>query len=281
MIDDLLEGYRVVRRTPVGGGDINQAYRVDTSDGPLFMKCHARPKPDMFTREAAGLAALRTHAGHLLGVPDVLRVTQHGLLLSWIEPGAPSDSTESAFGEGLAQLHRVSHSTFGAIDDQLAGYLGSAEVDLTPTADWAEFFFSRRVEPLARRAVEQGELSPAALPLLDAIAPRAAELCGPREAPAMLHGDLWAGNRMVDENGRNWLIDPAAHWGHREYDLAMMRLFGGFGAQAFASYDEAFPLADGWRDRVRWYQLPLLLVHAILFGGGYGASALSVLTSYR
>ena len=85
---------------------------------------------------------------------------------------------------------------------------------------------------------------------------------------------------MVGADGVNWLIDPAAHWAHREIDLAMMQLFGGFGSECFAAYDEAFPLADGWRARMRWYQLPPLLVHAILFGGGYGASVISVLRGY-
>src|SRR5690606_28934753 len=110
--------------------------------------------------------------------------------------------------------------------------------------------------------------------------PRAAELCGPAEAPALVHGDLWGGNRLVDRDGTSWLIDPAAHWGHRELDLAMMQLFGGFDRAVYDAYDEAFPLAPGWRDRVSWYQLPPLLVHAIRFGGSYGAAALAALRRY-
>ena len=120
---------------------------------------------------------------------------------------------------------------------------------------------------------------PAALALVDRVAARSGELCGPPEPPALLHGDLWAGNRLVDRDGANWLIDPATYWGHREVDLAMMRLFGGFGAEAFDAYDEAHPLATGWPDRVEWYQLVPLLVHAILFGGSYGRAAMDVLVS--
>ena len=116
-----------------------------------------------------------------------------------------------------------------------------------------------------------------ALHLLDSLEPRIAELCGPAESPSLVHGDLWAGNRLVDQTGVNWLIDPAAHYAHREFDLAMMQLFGGFGREAFTSYDDAYPLADGWQARVPWYQLTPLLVHAILFGGSYGASIMSVL----
>ncbi|MDO4716670.1 MAG: fructosamine kinase family protein [Propionibacteriaceae bacterium] len=280
LLRELLEGYRVLEIRPVAGGDINQAYRVETPDGPVFAKCHAHPQPDMFARESASLRTLREAAGDGLSVPEVLAETAHGLVLEWIDPGRGRPGTESDFGFGLAGVHGVRGAAFGGLDGELAGYLGSVEVDLSPSADWAEFFFTRRICTLAGRAVAQGVLSPAALPLLDKLEPRASELCGPPEPPALLHGDLWAGNRMVDSAGRNWIIDPASHWGHREYDLAMMRLFGGFGAEAFAAYEEAFPLAEGWRSRIRWYQLPPLLVHAILFGGGYADSALAVLSDY-
>ena len=128
--------------------------------------------------------------------------------------------------------------------------------------------------------MREGRIDPVALQLVDELAGRADELCGPPEPPALVHGDLWAGNRLVDKGGRSWLIDPAAHWGHREYDLAMMQLFGGFGEECYRAYDEAFPLAEGWRERIAWHQLPPLLVHAILFGGGYGESALRVMRSY-
>ena len=102
-------------------------------------------------------------------------------------------------------------------------------------------------------------------------------MLGPAEPSSLLHGDLWAGNRLVDAAGRSWLIDPSAHRGHREADLAMMRLFGGFGEEAFAAYDEAFPLAEDWRERVLPCQAVPLLVHAVLFGGGYGRQAAAAL----
>lgn len=109
---------------------------------------------------------------------------------------------------------------------------------------------------------------------------RLEDLLGLPEAPARLHGDLWAGNRLVDVNGNNWLIDPACFGGHREFDLAMMRLFGGFGDDAFAAYDEAFPLADGWRDRIALHQIAPLVVHAIKFGGGYVSAVAEALDQY-
>ncbi|MFT4085638.1 MAG: fructosamine kinase family protein [Gordonia sp. (in: high G+C Gram-positive bacteria)] len=277
---ELIDGLGVRLARPVSGGDIARAYRLETGDGPLFLKWRPDSTPDLFEREAAGLRALRRHRGEL-GVSEVLRESPRGLVLEWIESGPPTSTTEVDFGRGLAALHRTTHDAFGSLDDALAGYLGSAQVDLTPTADWPEFFFGRRVVPLVNRAVAEGRLSPEARELTRRLAPRARELCGPPEPPALVHGDLWAGNRMVGAGGENWLIDPAAHWAHREIDLAMMSLFGGFGGDCVAAYDEAFPLADGWRSRIRWYQLPPLLVHAILFGGGYGGAALDVLRAYR
>ncbi|QKT07953.1 fructosamine kinase family protein [Gordonia sp. X0973] len=276
---ELIEGFGVRAAYPVSGGDIARAYRLETADGPLFLKWRPESTPDLFAREAAGLRALYAHRGDL-GVPEVLRETGVGLVLEWIESGAPSPSTESDFGIGLARLHRTVGDRFGSLDGALAGYLGSVEVDLKPTDDWAEFFVHRRVIPLIERGIALGVVSGEARGLIERLAPRADELCGPPEPPSLVHGDLWAGNRMVGVGGRSWLIDPAAHWASREIDLAMMTLFGGFGRKCFTAYDEEFPLADGWRERLRWYQLPPLLVHAILFGGGYGRSAVDVLRHY-
>lgn len=279
--EELLADLGVRAATPVSGGDIASAYRLDTADGTVFCKTHPRPTPGLFEREAAGLRALREHAPAGLRVPEVLRESPNGLVLEWIhEGGRRTGHTEHALGVGLAALHRTTSGAFGGLDGVAFGYLGSAEVDLTPSTDWAQFYVERRVAPLVERAIGMGRLDPSARGLLDSVRPRAQELCGPVEPPALLHGDLWAGNRLVDDRGVNWLIDPAAHWGHREYDLAMMQLFGGFGAECFAAYDEEAPLGDGWRDRTPWYQLTPLLVHAILFGGGYGDAALRALARY-
>jgi fructosamine-3-kinase len=116
---------------------------------------------------------------------------------------------------------------------------------------------------------------------LEAVAVRLPELGGSPEPPARLHGDLWGGNRLVGAGGRSWLIDPAAHGGHREFDLAMMRLFGGFGEDCFDAYAEAWPLSAGWRERVPLHQLAPLVVHAIKFGGGYAAATRRALAAIR
>lgn len=284
--EELVSGLRVHRVEPVSGGDISRAYRLQTPDGPLFAKTHDAPSHEMFEREAEGLRALREAAPADIRVPEVLRESSRGLVLEWIEVGSsPGHQTEDALGQGLAHLHgagaRTGRVDFGGLDGTSSGYLGSVEVDLTPTPDWPDFYLHRRLAPLVTRAVSEGRLDPAAHGILTELEARGAELCGPVTAPALLHGDLWGGNRLVDTHGINWLIDPACFWGHPEVDLAMMQLFGGFDAECFEAYQEVAPLGDGWRERVAWYQLAPLLVHAILFGGGYGDAAMRALTRYR
>ncbi|MET0146926.1 MAG: fructosamine kinase family protein [Ilumatobacteraceae bacterium] len=272
---DLVEGLDVTRVVAVGGGDISEAFRLDTPAGPMFVKTHPAPLPGLFEREAAGLRALR--ATGAIAVPEVVRQRASGLVLEWIEVGGRTARSEADLGRRLAAAHATHGPHFGGLDGASGGYLGSQPVDVTPTDDWPTFFVERRLRPLTARAVELGRIDPRAMELVDRAAAVAARRCGPPEPPCLLHGDLWAGNRLVDVDGRNWLIDPAAYWGHREVDLAMMALFGGFGDEAYAAYDEAAPLASGWRDRVSWYQLPPLLVHAILFGGSYGRLAMAAL----
>ncbi len=278
---DLIDDLDVRRVTSLSGGDIASAYRIDTPDGPVFAKTHPRPTPGLFEREAAGLRALREHGPATLHVPRVLRESATGLVLEWIaEGGRRTSRTEAELGRGLAELHRTTNSAFGGLDGVDFGYLGSVSVDLSPSSDWAEFYVERRVAPLVERAVGAGRLDPRARELLDDVRPRASQLCGPQEPPALVHGDLWGGNRLVDSTGTNWLIDPAAHWAHREVDIAMMQLFGGFGADCFEAYDATWPLGAGWQERIPWYQLVPLLVHAILFGGSYGDAALRALARY-
>lgn len=149
---------------------------------------------------------------------------------------------------------------------------GSRGLPNEPCDAWAEFYASNRLLPLAALAADEQALSSSTLDRLERIASRLGDFGAADEPPARLHGDLWAGNRMIDRDGSSWLVDPAAHGGHREFDLAMMRLFGGYGQECFAAYDDEFPLADGWEERVPLHQLAPLVVHAIKFGGGYAAA---------
>ncbi len=281
--EDLVADLDVTRVQSLSGGDTAAAYRLETSDGPLFAKTMLDAPAGVLELEAAGLEALRSAAQPEVSVPRVIRVTEHGLVLEWIDEsyGAGNASTEAECGRGLAQIHRAEAPHFGGLDPELPQRVGSFPVDLSPTDDWADLMLHRRIEPLLHTAIDSGNLDPGAQDLLEELAPRAAELAGPVEPPSLLHGDLWAGNRVIDSNGRNWLIDPSSFYGHREYDLAMMLLFGGFGEACFNAYDDVYPLTDGWQERVPWYQLPPLLVHAIRFGGGYGNSVMRALKQLR
>ncbi|MDO4920137.1 fructosamine kinase family protein [Kocuria sp.] len=278
---DLVTGLHASAAHPLSGGDSANAFRLDTPEGPVFAKTMPRVVEGVLPLEAAGLEALRAVAPEEVRVPRVRHVSEEALALEWIEEtsGGRNTATERSFGTGLALIHRAQAPHVGWLAPDLPERIGSVPVDLTPTDDWADFLLRRRIEPLLREAVEAGNLDPAASGLLERLAPRAAELAGPPEPPSLLHGDLWAGNRVVDRSGANWLIDPSAFYGHREYDIAMMQLFGGFGRDCFAAYHETYPLADGWQQRVPWYQLPPLLIHAIRFGGGYGGSVMRALRS--
>jgi fructosamine-3-kinase len=271
-------GAEVVSARPVHGGDVAISYRVDLSDGRrVFAKTHERPPPGFFTTEAHGLGWLRDAGA--VSVPDVLAVSDDPafLALEWIDTGPARGDTDAALGRDLATLHRVGTPCYGREDRRTTG---SRALSNDPAGSWSEFYAERRLLPLARLAREGNALSSSAIVRLETLAGRLDRFVPLDEPPALLHGDLWAGNRMIDTDGRSWLIDPAAHGGHREYDLAMMRLFGGFDATCFAAYDEAFPLADGWRDRVALHQVAPLVVHAIKFDGGYRASAEAAIARY-
>jgi fructosamine-3-kinase len=264
-------GQAVVASSVVHGGDVAAAHRMALADGrTVFAKTHASPPAGFFTTEAAGLAWLG--AAGAVAVPKVLAVSDDPparLVLGWIDTGPRTASTEADLGRALAALHRAGAPCFGREDRRTTGSLGLPNV---PTDSWATFAAECRFLPLARLARDRRALPDAVVADLD-LAGRLDRLGVPDGPPARLHGDLWAGNRLVGVDGRSWLIDPAAHGGHREFDLAMMRLFGGFGADCFAAYDEAWPLEPGWRDRVAVHQIAPLVVHAIKFGGAYVGAA--------
>ncbi|HVE93833.1 MAG TPA: fructosamine kinase family protein [Acidimicrobiales bacterium] len=261
---------RVVSMSVLRGGDVADAYRVEcASSGVVFAKTHRSPPPGFFTTEAAGLCWLRYAAA--VPVPEVLAVDdgeRYGvpmLVLEWIEqsPRAPDDA---AFGRSLAALHAAGAPAFGREDRRSTGSRGLPN---EPMPSWPEFYASQRLRPIARLIRGAAHLDDGLASRVEEVASRAESLAGPTEPPARLHGDLWAGNRIVDGSGNSWLIDPACFGGNREFDLAMMRLFGGFSDVAFRSYDEVQPLAAGWEKRVPLYQLAPLAVHAVKFGGSY------------
>ena len=276
-------GSAVAAAAVVRGGDVAQSYRFDLADGRcVFAKTHPSPPAGFFTTEAAGLRWLAEPEA--VAVPEVLAVSDGDgggppfLVLGWIELGRPHERTEAELGRALAALHRAAPRAFGREDRRTTGSRGLPN---EPCATWAEFYASQRLAPLARLGRDGGAIPARAVAGLERLdADRLSAIGGPAEPPARLHGDLWAGNRLVDVSGRSWLIDPAAHGGHREFDLATMRLFGGFGADCFAAYEDVHPLAEGWPERVALHQIAPLVVHAIKFGGGYVGAAVDAIARY-
>lgn len=272
-----LTGSRVAEVSRIGGGDVGEAWRVETSDGRLFAKTHRHPPPTLFPTEASGLRWLA--AAGALAVPAVVAATRDVLVLEWVEPGPPGDAV--ALGSGLAEVHRAGADAFGgpARRGDAVGHIGDVAVPDGPTSDRVTFLVERRWRPLAWKALAEEVVDPAFEHVLDAAAAVLDERLGPEEPPARVHGDLWSGNVLWGSGGRPWLVDPAAHGGFRETDLAMLDLFGGLSDSVLAAYQEAFPLADGWRQRVRLHQVVPLLVHALLFGGDHGRRADEALRS--
>jgi fructosamine-3-kinase len=274
---------------PVGGGDINEAFRVTLCDGSeAFVKTRDGAAPGEYAAEAASLRWL-AEAG-ALRTPRVLDVADGYLALQWIEPGRLLADGEDELGRGLAATHTAGAPGFGRFADARGGGDGRADDDVAwlaslrlsnaPTDDWPTFYAERRLLPLARLARDRNALEKVGLGAIERVCERMGQLTGPPEAPARLHGDLWQGNVLADTHGRPWLIDPSAYGGHREVDLAMLALFGAPSPRLLAGYMEIAPLADGWRERVGLYQLLPLLVHALLFGGAYRADAERVARQY-
>jgi fructosamine-3-kinase len=264
-----LLGQPVVSTSPVAGGSICTTTRLRLTTGrSVVLKTRPHPPAGFFAAEAHGLRWLREAGG--APVPEVLAVTDDCLVLDWVEPARPTPEAAEAFGRALAATHRAGADGFGAERD---GYVGLAPLPNRPLPTWIEFWAARRVLPYLRIAVDRAAVTPEEAADVEAVLARLDELAGPPEPPARLHGDLWAGN-VVWSTDTAWLIDPAAHGGHRETDLAMLALFGlPHLPRVLEAYTEAFPLADDWERRVGLHQLHPLLVHAVLFGGSYGARA--------
>lgn len=217
-----------------------------------------------FAAEANGLRWL-AEAG-AVAVPEVLGVDENLLVIELIPAGRPTGATAREFGVGLARLHAAGAPSFGA---PWPGYIASLPLDNTQGQEWCAWYAEQRIVPYLRKASDYGALSGADVSLVETVVARIAELAGPAEPPSRIHGDLWSGN-VLWSAGRGWLIDPAAHGGHRETDLAMLALFGApFLDQVLGGYTQTVPLADGWRARIPLHQLHPLLVHACLFGASY------------
>ena len=276
-----------VSLTGISGGCIADARVARFEDGTeVFVKTHAGYQ-DMFQREAEGLRALAE--AQAIRIPDVLAVNSSALVLEMIRPASRKTGFAESFGQRFARLHQFRGPACGFEHDN---YIGATQQRNDPVKerwqsakddtglDWPEFFIERRLRFQAELAAERGyghDLTR----LLDRAESTLDELLRSAiEPPVILHGDLWSGNVIVDDRGEACLIDPAVYFGHREADLAMTRLFGGFEPAFYRAYDEALPLAPGYRERLPMYQLYHVINHLNLFGGGYGEQARRILQAY-
>jgi fructosamine-3-kinase len=266
----------VTRSTPVSGGCINNGQVLVTSAGQrLFLKTNAHAPPAMFEREAQGLSALAAVPG-APRVPQPILAGPGYLLLEYLEPAPPAPNAAAVFGEQLAALHAHTAPAFGF---DHGNYLGTTPQPNPRQADGWQFFAQHRLLFQGRLARQRGLFSPAALVRLERLAARLRDLV-PHQPASLLHGDLWSGNLLPGPAGHVCLIDPAAHFGWAEADLAMTALFGRLPEAFFSAYQSVRPLTLGWRDRFELYNLYHLLNHLNLFGAGYLGSVEAALSKY-
>jgi protein-ribulosamine 3-kinase len=272
----------------VGGGSINATYQLSTKNNSRwFCKFNdARQFPDLFAKEANGLALLRQQL--IIRIPATIACLQAAhhqiLLLEWIEEGPKTTGFWRLFGEQLAALHRAAtphlspegRPLFGLEEDN---YMGALPQDNTHSPGWTEFFARRRLEPQIRLAADSGLLDNTAIRHFERLYSRLPDFFPP-EPPALLHGDLWSGNFLCDTAGRPVLIDPAVYYGHRSIDLAMTTLFGGFEKLFYEAYDYHYPLPPGYQQQWVICNLYPLLIHLNLFGHAYLPNILTTIQRF-
>lgn len=260
----------------VHGGDINESAKITLPDGTLyFLKWNTSAPEDLFEKEALGLKLLGKVKSGLV-IPKVRHVEDNYLLMDYISEGGGKVTSAYDSGKGLARLHKTSAELFGLDHDNYIGKLPQSNHQHT---NWVDFFALERIEPQIKMGVEAGKLDRALLLKVQGLYKKLGSVF-PSEPPSLLHGDLWSGNFMFTDNGRGSIYDPAVYFGHREMDLAMTRLFGGFSANFYDGYNEEYPLEGGFDSRVSICNLYPILVHANLFGGSYCRQAENIISRY-
>lgn len=263
----------------VGGGCINHGGKLVTTKGQFFLKWNnAKKYPGMFDAESKGLQLLQQPQA--INIPQVMGFGEENsfqfLILEFIEQKSRVKNYWRFLGEQLAKLHSQHSDTYGLDHDN---YIGSLPQKNDQNTSWINFFIEQRLEVQLKLAGSSGNVDSAFRKKFATLFSKLPSLL-PEEKPSLIHGDLWSGNLITDEKGEPCLIDPAVYYGNREADLAMTKLFGGFDSEFYHTYDECFPLQDGFESRLDLYNLYPLLVHVNLFGGSYRRSIENILAYF-
>jgi fructosamine-3-kinase len=270
---------QIKNTTPARGGDINQSFVLHTSAGQFFIKINAALfGRDFFEKEARGLMAL-LETGALKTPQPLFDGKFHQeiyLVMEYLPYGEKVPGFWSSFAKGLALLHKKSNPEFGWRE---SNYIGRLVQQNSFNTDWISFYIENRILCNIQKAIDKKLLDASDLHLAEKLCARLPGLI-PSEPPSLLHGDLWSGNFMSLSDGRPAIFDPAVYYGHRETDIAMTHLFGGFDDDFYDTYNAEFPLSAGWQERLPLFQLYPLLIHLLLFGGHYQHSVKNILKKF-
>ncbi|WP_338048331.1 fructosamine kinase family protein [Paraliobacillus sediminis] len=265
---------------PISGGDINQAYRVQTNSTIYFVKINQDVPSNFFKFEANGIQLIKDT--NTIAVPYVHyynepKQHEHAILImDWIE-GQATAKTTIELGQQIASLHQHSHSMYGYDQD---GFIGSLSQVNHFTDTWVGYFRDYRLRPLLHIASERGRLPYERYTKLEKLMNDLDNWIPSFPKASLLHGDLWGGNWLTGANGKPYLIDPAVFYGDHLFELAFTELFGGFPDDFYKAYNEVMPIEDYYNDVKPLYQLYYLLIHLTLFGEGYGSSVDRILHRY-
>ncbi|MCB0731851.1 MAG: fructosamine kinase family protein [Ignavibacteriae bacterium] len=268
---------KVISVIPLGGGCIGNAQKVTVEKGTSYFVKHYENGKIHFT-EANGLNEIKT--ANAIRVPRVVKVNDNFLILEFIESAPAVKDFSEKFGRQFAQLHKTNNSLFGYFEDNFCG--STPQKNLPQNENWTEFYFTNRILFQFKLAEKNGYSNSELRSGVNFIEKNLENILkGSEEQASLLHGDLWGGNYITDQRGNPCLIDPAVYYGHREADLAMTKLFGGFDSKFYSAYNEEFPFKDGWEYRQNIYKLYHILNHLNLFGTGYLGQAISLIKSYQ
>ncbi|WP_053971775.1 fructosamine kinase family protein [Mangrovimonas sp. ST2L15] len=263
----------------LSGGDISQAFKIETDSDNYFLKSHQSPQAlHMFQAEKLGLESI--DKTNIIATPKIIACDQFEhrsfLLMEFIETKAPTSKDLSSLGKQLAALHQRTSKSFGLDSDNFIGSLPQSNQE---HHNWKDFYLQERLLPQLRLAKNKGVLTNSDCPPENQMSITLEPLLKD-VTPSLLHGDLWSGNFLISENGTPYLIDPAIYYGDKEVDIAMTKLFGGFGEHFYEAYYESDAASSKSELKIEIYQLYYLLVHLNLFGRSYHGSVVSILKKY-